>query len=310
MSDRWKLPVKTLSPSSINQFQRCPEAWRRKYVHGEWPKGDASASSIMGNAVHGSAEQNFRQKTTSGIDFSVPDIEEAYDASFENEVEKNGGAGEVNWTMKVGKEKVKLTPDQARSKARPLAVMYHTDVAKTIQPLGTEEWFTLNLDGIGVPIRGKIDIISQDKKKSDMKFSTYLKKTPDVSWRLQALTYMLVDKTTNKDGTTRIGNIGDFDFEWHTGTFGGVRSGPQIMTPRQSPELGLALDDTTKLIAYEAIKSAVDSILAFWDRFGPDNVWPGALQHTWSCDFCHFNPKKGGDCFWWAGKKNDLLTLF
>lgn len=310
MSERWTLPVKTLSPSSINQFQRCPEAWRRKYVHGEWPTGDASASSIMGNAVHGSAETNFRQKTTSGTDLSIPDVEEAYGASFEEEVEKNGGASEINWTMKMGKERVKLTPGQAKDKALPLAVRYHSSVATTIQPLGTEEWFTLELEGIPVPIRGKIDVIDASKKKADLKFSTYAKRAPDTSWRLQALTYMLVDRTTNKDGTTRIGEIGDYDFEWHTGTFGGVRSAPAVFTPRDYPELALALDDTTRGIAHAILKSSVDSILAFWDRFGPDEIWPGALQHTWSCDFCHFNPKKGGDCFWWAGKKNDLLTLF
>jgi hypothetical protein len=309
--DSWPLPITSLSPSSMSNFQRCPEEWRRKYIKGEW-KFDASASSVMGNAVHGSAEENYSQKRFTGVDLTVDEVEEAYAASFDKEVEVNGGPSEINWTIRIGKEKVRLRPGEAKDRGVPLARQYRESVSPHVQPLGTEEWFAIEVPGSPVPIRGKIDLITETKK-TDLKFSAQLKTRPEPSWRLQALTYLLVDKTTEKDGTVRIDSLEKHDFEWHTGTFGGMRSIPRVVTPADEPALSMKNDATSAQIAHKLIASTVQSMLACWERFGSEGPWPAALQHTWACNVCNFHPNRGGNCYWWVGEPEpdyELITLF
>lgn len=303
----WPLPIDTLSPSSINKFQRCPEQWRRQYLLGQWE--NPSASSVVGNAVHGSAQVNYTQKITSGTDLTANDIDLAYAEAFDQEIEDAGGPREIDWTMRLGKDRVELSPGLAKDRGVPLARVYHADVARTVQPIGSEEWFRVEVPGVPVPVRGKIDLITADSKK-DLKFGASAKKKPEASWQLQARTYMLVDATTNRDGSVRVGNIGDHAFEWHTGSWGGVRSQPKVITPEEEPTLRMEKTRQTVVVAQAMIKATSDAMVAYYTQFGSDEPWPtSAFQHTWACNYCAFHPSHGGNCFWWTGTRVTGVTL-
>jgi hypothetical protein len=301
----WPLPMDTLSPSALSKFQRCAEQFRRQYIHGEWDR--ASVSAIVGNAVHESAERNFRQKTTSWVDLSESDTLEAYAEAFDNEVEEKGGESEIDWSMKVGQSKRVIRPGEAKDRGVPLATKFRNDVGRKVQPYGAEEWFRIRVEGVPVPIRGKIDLITQSAKR-DMKFGAYAKQKPDSSWMLQAYIYSLVEETTNYDGSPRITGLGEHRFEWYTGSWGGVRSEPTINTPTSHPELGIAHSADLVRVAKANLVGTVDHLLMMYRQYGPDEPWPTtALQHGWACSYCPLHPTKGGDCFWWTG--NPVVTL-
>lgn len=302
----WPLPINSLSPSSINKFQRCPEQWRRQYLLGEWER--SSASAVVGNAVHGAAQVNYHQKVGTGMDLSVSDVEMAYAEAFDAEVDKEGGPREIRWSMKYGAKKLNLRAGQAKDLGVPLARTYHVDVAQDVQPIGSEEWFRIEVPGVPVPVRGKIDLITRNGKY-DLKFGSSAKKKPEASWQLQAKTYMLVDATTNKDGSVRVGNIGHLPFSWHTGSWGSDRTAPKVLTPREEPELTMAKTEQSVTVANAMIKASADAMVAFYTQFGADEPWPtSALQHTWACNYCIFHPGRGGNCFWWTGGK-EAVTL-
>lgn len=285
----WPLPIERLSASSFGTFARCPEQWRRRYLKGE--KMPPSASAVVGNAAHGAAEINYSQKRSTGIDLSKLDLEDAYSESFDHEVERNGGPREIDWKIKRGKNKIELTPGKARDVGWPLAEDYHKTVAPTVQPIGTEEWFTVFVPGVPVKIVGKIDLIDEHGK-FDLKFGSRARNKPEISWRSQGLTYLLVEQAENMTVP-----IGGKPFGWHTGSWGGPRSDPIIWTPATAPELKLEASESNLMIAQRLVEQYARSMVAFYTMFGPDDAWPGALQHSWSCDYCGFRP----DCFWWHG---------
>lgn len=304
----WPLPVRNLSASAIKKFQTCPEQFRRQYVKGQWDRW--SASSVLGNAVHGAVEANFRQKIRSGVDLSTSDMELAYAESFDEEVRSASKDSEVDWRMKWGTRFEPARPGVVKDRGLPLARAYHLDVAPHVQPQGVEEWFALDIDGVPVKVRGKIDLIV-DGRKRDMKFGRTAKDKPDTSWLLQAGIYMLVDKTTEYDGRVRMSGLGDHHFEWHTGRWGGPQSDPVIHTPETNAELHVECTDRAKLVAVATIRGAARQMVATYNEFGPDEPWPtSALQHTWACDYCQFGPRSAdASCFWWTGER-DTLTLF
>jgi len=302
----WPLPVRSLSPSSMAKFQKCPEQWRRQYLNKEWDR--SSASTVIGHANHAAAEVNYRQKTETGDDLPMGDVELAYAEAFDSEVEGVGGNDEIDWKMGSGQYETRLKPGQAKDLGVPLTRKYHEAVSPHIQPVGVEEWFTIEVPGVAVPVKGKIDLIDE-YAKTDLKFGRSAKAKPDVTWRLQGLTYMLVDHTREYDGTPRVTGIGGLPFHWHTGSWGGPRSDPKIMTPRTTPELQLANTEQHIGIANSLIKSTANAMLAYWRQFGPDDPWPGALQHSWACNYCTFGPLKKNTCWWWVGESGDQLSL-
>lgn len=303
----WPLPISSLSPSSINKFQRCAEQWRRQYLLGQWDP--PSASSVVGSAVHASAQVNYQYKARTGIDLTANDIDLAYLEAFDQEIEDAGGPREIDWHMRLGKDRVNLSPSLAKDRGGPLARVYHQDIARNVQPVAAEEWFSIEVPGVPVRVRGKIDLITPSEK-TDIKFGASAKKKPEASWQLQANTYMLADATTDRDGNVRVGNIGHLPFTWHTGSWGGVRSAPKVLTPDNSPELRMHRTERMARVTQAMIRATADSMIAYYTQFGADNPWPTtALQHTWACNYCTFHPGHGGNCFWWTGGAEEVVTL-
>lgn len=309
--------MQTLSPSSMAKFQRCPEQWRRQYLLGQWDR--TSVSALVGSSVHESAETNYRQKTRTFEDLAVEDVEVAYAEAFDNEVDEKGGPSEIDWQMGSGKYANTLKPGQAKDRGVGLVRKYHTEVAPTVVPLASEEWFRISVPGVPVQIRGKIDLVrgnfdAEDvlvpSCKVDYKFGRSAKESAEASWRLQALTYMLVEATTDRDGNVVTGDIGGLPFGWQTGSWGSSRTEPKIFVPETSPGLLMPFDLTTTELAQAHIRATVNSMLSLHAMYGPDDPWPTpAMQHTWACNYCSFHPGNGGSCYWWTGRHETAVTL-
>lgn len=315
----WPFPMRNLSPSSMAKFQRCPEQWRRQYLLGQWER--TSVTAVMGSAVHEAADTNYRYKAKTWeeqelwTDLHVEDVEIAYAEAFDKEIEEKGGPSEIDWSFKNGNYLQKLRPGQAKDNGVGLTRKYHREVAPKITPVASEEWFRITVPGVDVPIRGKIDLIEGDDegfatRKSDLKFGRTAKEAAEASWRLQALVYMLVDKTTDRDGNVRFDGLEGLPFGWHTGSWGSARREPKIFVPDTAPGLVIPFEETTTELAQAHVRATVYNMLSLYERYGPDDPWPTpAMQHTWACGYCPFHPSKGGSCYWWTGKHDTALTL-
>lgn len=287
----WPLPRDTISPSALKTFETCAEKFRRQYVKGE--RDPSSWSSILGNAVHGAQEINLRQKTVTGRDVSKNEIEDFYAEAYRIEVEDSGGISEINWRKGDGSI---VLPSKAIDIARPVNLLYHEHVAPTIQPLATEQWITVRVDGVRPRIVGKIDVIVQGAGKIDMKFGGSAVKDPRKDWLLQADIYNLADDT---------------DFSWHSCSWGNSRNGPALNTPANAPGLLIKQNPERRAITEMTVRTMVRAITAYYRMFGPDEAWPGdGKSHTFACGYCPFHPDKGnlGGCPYWL-KSAETVTV-
>lgn len=295
----WPLTLPRLSSSSIGSFHRCPEEFRRKYLKKE--RDPSNASTVIGNAIHAVADRQYRSVIDTGMGIAEWEATEAYVDAFDHYVQKGGGPREIDWTIRVGRNPYTYSVGKCRELGLPLALLY-LQTARTIEPIGCEEWFELNLPGCPVPIVGKIDLI-ESRGKRDIKFGATARQKRETTWQIQGLLYSMVDETER--GLTGLKTL---PFGWHTGSWGGPRSGPVVWTPEslETPDaLLMPQTSLTSVMAERLVLTTVNAMVAYWTTFGPDEPWPGALQHSWACDFCSYRP----ECYWWHGPLSQLTFL-
>jgi len=158
-----------LNQSQIQQWMKCPEQHRRRWVDGDIipPAGPM----IRGTAVHVGAEVNFKQKVDSKIDLPAGDIIEAAVQTVQSRIRTEGiWMNEEEQTQ--GQAKVTNGIEQ---EVITLAGLYARAVAPLYQPIAVEEEMTFKVDGLeGVEVGGRIDTISDRQEVVDLK--TYSKK--------------------------------------------------------------------------------------------------------------------------------------
>ena len=293
---QWPLPKMTISPSAINTFVQCAEKFRRQQIKGEWDPSGWSA--VLGSAVHGAQEINLGQKVVTGRDMSLSEVEDAYLASYDKQIDEAGGVSEINWRNKDGSV---VLPSKAKDIARPVNRLYHEQVAPTVEPIATEHWMRLRIEGVPPVIVGKIDVLKQGSGKIDLKFGGNAPVEPRSDWLLQAAIYNLSDEGA---------------FEWHTGRWG-EKSEPAVNTPANAPKLLMKSSPQDRAITERMVRSYVTAMVAYYRAFGPDEPWPGTgKSHTFACAYCPFHPDRGGDCVYWpkavkapvVGEQFTLLT--
>lgn len=273
----WPLPRDTLSPSSIGTFIQCAEKYRIKYVLGQ--RDQFGVSALVGNAIHAAQERNYRVKVVNQRGISLPESEDAYLEAFEKEVDEAGGYSEIDWRIKDHK----VRPGKAKDMGRTPNRLYHDTVAPTIQPIAVEQWIKIKVPGVYPEIIGKLDLVTL-AAMFDYKFGRQTVAKPRPDWLLAAGIYSLSNP--------------DLPFGWHTGRW----NGDEILTPATTPALWYQPQPGEVLEAL--IRSYANAIIAYYERFGPDEPWPGTgKSHTFACDFCPAHPSKGGTCFWWKGWK-------
>jgi putative RecB family exonuclease len=254
-----------LSPSSLKTWMRCREQWRQVYLLG---KRQRPAAAMIWGSAHNFAlvEQNFAQKIGTGEDLSVGDVELAFAEGFDQRVDRE----DVDWKSDK--------PAEIKDRGVKLAAAYHQTVSASVQPLTVEESFSIDVPGVPVPVVGRMDV-TEETRTIDLK--TGGKREMNADNVFQGRVYQLARPVT---------------MEFHLATKTKV---PGIYTPPEYPEFGFAYSEAEQARTRMVLALLAADIVSTYERFGPDQTWPGAFTYGWACSYCGFKPT----CEYWAGSQ-------
>lgn len=249
-----------LSPSSLTTYLTCQEQWRRVYINGE--RSRSSGALLIGRADSKAREVDLGQKITSGVNLPLADVQYAAAESFDQELDAEGGAGEVEW--KDDK------PGEARDMAVSVASAYRTQLSERVQPVAVEREVRLDLPDLP-PIRGYLDV-EEGRTNRECKTSNRRVSKPSGGWKVQTLLYSAATgKPTEFDVTTKnkapevISGMNDPAFVVHENTFKAAAQLEQVLT------------------------TVSQSVLGNLEKIGPERPWPGAnVQLAPPCSWCQF----------------------
>lgn len=256
-----------LSATQITMWQRCREQYRRRYIKGE--KERPGAALVWGSADGRAHEQNFRQKIDSHEDISSDDVKLAFAEAFDSEVAKYGGPKEVEW----GNDK----PSDLKDAGTRLVGVYHNKVSPYVQPTAVEGRFEVEIPKVPVPLVGYVDV-ETETEAIERKTARAATKKIKPQWRLQGLLYQAVR---------------DLPVDWHVSV---KTKTPAVYTPKDEAALRLGINPRIVSATQVLVQNTVREIVAYWQTFGPDEPWTGALSHDWACDYCGYR----SSCFWWG----------
>lgn len=270
----WPLRKGRISASAINTFMRCPEKFRRQYVDGIYEPG--SFATAAGGAAHTALEAWFAYQIQSGGSKLDRDGWQPWlDAKLDYE-EREG----VEW----GDAGI----DHARYVAGAAVQTYLENIAPPIIPVAVERVFSTRVAGVPVPLVGFVDLVTT-RDVRDWKFGRKVSHMVMSEWRAQGYIYLLADELP-----VMFDSVGypkkDGECSWS--------SGESMVVPRTSANVR---------ISRALVRGAVESILAYTDRFGASGPWPGNIGHTWACDSC-FHRENG--CPWWPQPDAEPLDPF
>ncbi len=170
-----------LSPSALNSYFRCGEAYRRRYI--EKQIIPPPFAMIKGGAVHVAQEENFKQKLESKADLSAKQIVDLAAASFEGKVRAEGvllnAEQEAEGKTKVQGEYLDSTVKSAQVLAK---------IAAYYQPLAVEERVRLVLPGSPYDLLGILDLVDAQGVQ-DLKNTAKKKSQAEVDGDIQFTTY-------------------------------------------------------------------------------------------------------------------------
>ena len=265
----WLLPVAHLSPSSLGMLQRCPEQYRQRYMLGR--KERPQVSMVMGSAAHSTFERNYQQKIESHVDLPLREIVDFFDdEAWPSTIEDDGGVDNIVWHSR--------SHDDARTTGRMMITAYHESVAVRVQPTAVEKEYRLEVDGLAVPLVGKLDV-ETDGPSIDVKTSSRRTTTLKPSWWLQGWIYSLF---TQKH------------IDWHVIT--SVRH-PETITPLESGALRQYTSPEIRENTIDTVKRLASMANALYVKFGPDEPWPTTGIAHGVCSWCGFRP----NCPAWKG---------
>lgn len=275
-----------ISPAQVKTALRCLETYRRRYVKGE--KTRPAAAMTWGSADHATHEVNFGQKITTHRDMTVADIELLFATKLDEQIEKDGGASEIEWerdTALTGSDLSKAVADVKDSGVK-LASMYHRDVSPYVQPTFVEERFSILVPGIPVPIAGAIDLGaavpvspgSDERIERIIDRKTVGRKAISPEWKVQARMYQLAKPV---------------DLEWHLS----LKPGAKRKNPSVSAfELIEPPPPQAQTVAL--VQRTIALVTNMYETYGPDEPWPGTALGGFgdNCGYCGFKPT----CAWWV----------
>src|SRR3982751_1709051 len=90
-----RLPVSSLSVSSIRTFKKCPERWRRRYLEGEYEP--VSPAAIAGGGGGRAEAEHFQCQIDRGRGLLVSDVLDVFSDEWDARVEEEADKGGVDW---------------------------------------------------------------------------------------------------------------------------------------------------------------------------------------------------------------------
>lgn len=262
----WALPTEHLSATSIAMAVQCPEKYRRRYLARE--KEKLNTPRFLGTVDHKTHEANFAQKVTTGTDLSWDELKGVFTQTWDETLEREG---EPTWDD---------DPEKLKKRAMAMAEVYHAIASPTVQPVGVEEWFELQVPELPVKVVGCADVRTVTKLVERKTAKAKLSK-PKPAWRFQARIYQLA---------------ADLPTEFHVVT---KQATPQVVTADVSPDLFLPKGNAD--VTVRAIQQVAVRLNDYYARYGPDTPWPAdGTFGDWTCDYCTWGPKMLGTCAAWT----------
>lgn len=253
-----------LSASSIGMLMRCPRQFQHRYLRGE--KERPGESLVIGGSFHNTLEWNYQTKIQSHVDQPLEDaLQYFYDVAMPKAIEDNGGADFIQWDDK---------PETAVSDAERITAAYYRHVVPRIQPISTEQKFSIEVPGVEVPVIGYIDVQEADRVL-DTKTGKQASRKVKPSWQLQGRTYSFAtQKPTEYHSISRAKT-------------------PTIVTALESADMIVPVPTEQQMGEFtRLVNTAADLIRHFLATFGVDEEWPtwGAIpdfsRNILPCDFC------------------------
>lgn len=153
-----------ISASQLNQFDRCGEQYRRRYVEGEIiPPGIAAR---VGTGSHKGAEVNHRAKMVTYKDEPLDVIQDAARDGYVHSI-REGGVFVPADQRPSAKQMIADGLDTVVA----LAKLYRDSLAPLIQPVLVEQDIYLAHPDLTIPYRGIIDVYTDGRWLPDLKTS-------------------------------------------------------------------------------------------------------------------------------------------
>jgi hypothetical protein len=151
-----------ISFSQFNLCCRCGIQYKFYYIDGI--RLPPTTSLINGKDYHGTVEINHRQKVDSAMDLPLKDLNDFYANAVEDSFKE-----EILFA-KDEKGKAKGTVlDETIKRGHAALRVYHRDLAPFLQPLEIEKEFLATLADDLPPLKGIIDLITDDMRVIDHK---------------------------------------------------------------------------------------------------------------------------------------------
>jgi hypothetical protein len=173
--------IKSIHPSHLGMFLRCPAQFERRYINGEIiPPG---ISARRGSGVHKAAEINHVQKINSHEDLPVDTLQDAARDEYMRLVKDEG----VFIPKDQVSEKDTLLAAGLDASTR-LAKLYRDSLAPQIQPVLAEQFLEIDA-GLTLPLAGTIDVMTEDNWLPDLKTADKSKAAGEADNSLQLSFY-------------------------------------------------------------------------------------------------------------------------
>lgn len=170
-----------ISQTMLNQFYRCPEQFRRRWIENEIiPPGIAAR---RGTAVHKAAAVNHNQKITTKTDLPLGDLQDVARDEYVRVVKDEG--------VFIPKEQVSVASKligEGLDSSVNLVIPYHRDLAPQIIPIMAEERQKIDI-GIGIELHGTIDVVTENYWLPDIKTAAKSKPAGEAHNSLQLTFY-------------------------------------------------------------------------------------------------------------------------
>lgn len=154
-----------LSPSSLDLFAKCGEAYRRRYIDGD--KIPPGVAAISGQASHRGAQHNFRQKIESGEDLPASEIVDASVAAMDDAVSRDG----VELSAEEADRGLKIVLGEARDIVAKRAAWHAEHQAPAWQPHMVEEPLRIVVPDREYDLFGYVDLVAEAVSQSRVRQS-------------------------------------------------------------------------------------------------------------------------------------------
>lgn len=264
-----RLPVDYLSLSSLRQFMRCPEAWRRRYI--EKILEPPSGKMVLGGAAGAALAQHYGHQLESGVGLSTEALLDEFCSEWDDRIHRE----EVNW----GSDSAGALKDGGvgtlhlyhKFVANHPAVVKNgrtiTEATPAIFPVSVEREFQLSWPGVQWCLTGFIDLEDADGLVRDYKATARKLPQRDADADLQPTVYLAARRAEGNPAT-------------------GFRFDTLIRT--QQPKIEVVKTDRSDA-DLDRLTNRIFTLAREIEWRAETDTWSGAAPGTWFCSTCRYH---------------------